>query len=69
MGRRSELCQMADFGISGSETSNSSFTNDVIRKIYHYDQQASWKRKQVSRTTTPVRRNYEGMHVPRNVII
>lgn len=33
MGRRSELWQMADFGISGGETSNSSFTN-VIRKIY-----------------------------------
>ena len=33
LGRRSELCQMADFGISGGETSNSSFTN-VIRKIY-----------------------------------
>lgn len=36
MGRRSELCQMADFGISGGETSGSSFTNDVFRKIYQY---------------------------------
>jgi hypothetical protein len=33
MGRRSELCQMEDFVISGGETSNSSFMN-VIRKIY-----------------------------------
>jgi len=33
MGRRLELRQMADFGISGGKTSNSSFTN-VIRKIY-----------------------------------
>jgi hypothetical protein len=32
--RRKELCQMADFGISGGEISSSSFTNDAIRKIY-----------------------------------